>query len=149
MIHKQKVDMVVISEPIVNMNKVDVYMRYLGFNHCKSNINGKIWCFWRDNCNVSITQDHDQHITMEVLKNQNSDGFFVTTVYAKCKKNERKELWASLEGLNKVINKPWTIGGDFNVILHPEEKLGGLPHRSWKSYDFLECMDSCGMTDIG
>ncbi|XP_016573562.1 uncharacterized protein LOC107871219 isoform X2 [Capsicum annuum] len=44
---------------------------------------------------------------------------------------------------------PWCIGGNFKVILYPEEKLGGLPHTNSKSFDFMECMNSCGMTDIG
>ncbi|XP_060195055.1 uncharacterized protein LOC132624268 [Lycium barbarum] len=41
------------------------------------------------------------------------------------------------------------IGGDFNVILHLEEELGGLPHRNSRSLDFAECIDSCGMLDVG
>ncbi|KAM3394231.1 hypothetical protein P3S68_003233 [Capsicum galapagoense] len=149
LVYKNKVDMVAISEPMVNMNKVEGYKRFLGFDHCTTNVTGKLWCFWRDNCIVSLIQNHEQHITMKIRKNQNSENFYVTVVHAKCTKVERKELWNSLENLNKIITMPWCIGGNFNVILHPEEKLGGLPHRNSKSFDFMECMDSCGMTDIG
>ncbi|XP_059281014.1 uncharacterized protein LOC132034649 [Lycium ferocissimum] len=74
---------------------------------------------------------------------------YVTAIYAKCTPGERMELWSSLDILNRDIKLPWCIGGDFNVILHPEEKIGGLPHRNAESYDFSECMDSCGIVDIG
>ncbi|XP_060178298.1 uncharacterized protein LOC132608263 [Lycium barbarum] len=149
MVNKHKTDMVAMSEPLVNSNKIEGYKRFLGFNHCISNINGKIWCFWRDGCDVSVIQNHVQQMTLKVQKNQNCQEMFVTAVYAKCTASERMELWSSLENLNRVINQPWCVGGEFNVILHPEEKIRGLPHRNSESYDFFECMDSCGMMDIG
>ncbi|XP_060200547.1 uncharacterized protein LOC132628799 [Lycium barbarum] len=149
MVNKHKTDMVAISEPLVNSNKIEGYKRFLGFNHCISNINGKIWCFWRDGCDVSVIHNHVQQMTLKVQKNHNCQELFVTAVYAKCTASERMDLWSSLENLNRIINQPWCIGGDFNVILHPEEKIGGLPHRNAESYDFFECMDSCGMMDIG
>lgn len=149
LVNKNKIDMVTISEPMVDMNKVDGYKRCLGFDNCTTNSNGQIWCFWRDNCIVSIAQNHLQHITLNIKKNQGSDDMYVTVIYAKCTKADRKALWESLEAMNNSINRPWCIGGDFNVIIHPEEKLGGLPHRNSKSFDFTECMDNCGLTDIG
>ncbi|XP_059288849.1 uncharacterized protein LOC132042271 [Lycium ferocissimum] len=114
-----------------------------------TNSKGKIWCFWRDNCTVSILQNHEQHVTLSIHKNHGSDKIYVTAVYAKCTNTERKDLWNSLEDLNKLIKGPWSIGGEFNVILHPEEKLGGLSHKNSRSFDFTECMDSCGMSDVG
>ncbi|XP_060210957.1 uncharacterized protein LOC132637971 [Lycium barbarum] len=149
MVNKYKVDMVAISEPMVNKNKVEGYKRYLGFNHCITNPNGKIWCFWRDNGIVTTIKNHDQLITMKIQENTSSLDFYVTAVYAKCKAAERLELWSSLEDLNNYITSPWCIGGDFNIILYPEEKLGGRPHRNSKSFAFTECMDSCGMANLG
>ncbi|XP_060190406.1 uncharacterized protein LOC132619559 [Lycium barbarum] len=40
-------------------------------------------------------------------------------------------------------------GGDFNVILEAFEKLGGKPYRAYKSVDFANCMNRCGMEDAG
>ncbi|XP_060190498.1 uncharacterized protein LOC132619683 [Lycium barbarum] len=119
LVNKYKVDMVAISEPL------------------------------KDYYSVSIMQDHEQQVTLSIQTNQSRDMMYITTIYAKCTKADRKELWASLEDLNKIIKGPWIIGGDFNVILQPEEKLGGLPHRNSKSFDLFECMDSCGMSDVG
>ncbi|XP_060194903.1 uncharacterized protein LOC132624090 [Lycium barbarum] len=30
-----------------------------------------------------------------------------------------------------------------------DETMGGLPHRAYKSIDFISCMDQCGVTDVG
>ncbi|XP_075086347.1 uncharacterized protein LOC142169050 [Nicotiana tabacum] len=74
---------------------------------------------------------------------------FLTAVYAKCTENERRELWSSLEEIHTHINGPWCIGGDFNVILDPEENKGGNPHRMRISFEFSSCMDNCEVVDLG
>ncbi|XP_070050171.1 uncharacterized protein [Nicotiana tomentosiformis] len=50
----------------------------------------------------------------------------IIVVYAKCTASERKELWTSLEDTHSVINGPWCIGGDFNVIMDLDKKLGAI-----------------------
>lgn len=92
LVNKYKVDMVTISEPMLNMNKIEGYKIYLGFKHCTTNVNGKLWCFWRDNCIASVIQSHDQHITINIKKDQYCKKFFVTAVYAKHTMAERKSL---------------------------------------------------------
>lgn len=39
---------------------------------------------------------------------------------------ERPKLWEVLLEVADNTLVPWIIGGDFNVILSEEEKLGGL-----------------------
>lgn len=58
-------------------------------------------------------------------------------------------FWSSLEEVYHLANGPWCIGGDFNVILSPDEKLGPNPHRMNESLDFNNCMNKCEVTDIG
>lgn len=48
----------------------------------------------------------------------------ITAIYVKCKSKDRRDLWHSLEQDNMVIDIPWCIGGDFNIIMDPNEKLG-------------------------
>lgn len=40
------------------------------------------------------------------------------------------------------------VGGYFNVILHEEEKLGGLPVFPREYDDFTLCINSCGRIDF-
>ncbi|XP_019223731.1 PREDICTED: uncharacterized protein LOC109205471 [Nicotiana attenuata] len=83
----------------------------------------------------------------QIERAANSD-LYITALYAKCTPKERRELWSSLELTNLQVNGPWCIGGDFNVILDPDEKKGGRPHRMNKSLEFSTCIDNCGMMDL-
>ncbi|XP_019237891.1 PREDICTED: uncharacterized protein LOC109218029 [Nicotiana attenuata] len=44
---------------------------------------------------------------------------------------------------------PWLVGGDFNVILHEDEKIRGLPVHPPKYEDFVFCVNSCGLFEQG
>jgi len=47
------------------------------------------------------------------------------------------------------VNGPWCIGGNFNIILDPDEKKGGRPHRMNKNLEFNTCMDNYGVINLG
>nr|XP_009618786.1 uncharacterized protein LOC104110923 [Nicotiana tomentosiformis] len=70
-------------------------------------------------------------------------------MYAKCRSNLRKELWANLVNFSVSHKGPWAIIGDFNVISDHEENNRGNPYRIDKSFDFLECLTECGLQDAG
>ncbi|XP_075109154.1 uncharacterized protein LOC142180948 [Nicotiana tabacum] len=95
-----------------------------------------------------IAED-EQHITIKFDDAISNHSTYITAVYAKCTAVERKELWERLVEDSLIIDGPWCIRGDFNVIIDPEEKLGGNPHRVHKSLDFINCMDNCGVTNLG
>ena len=48
------------------------------------------------------------------------------------------------------IDGPWTIIGDFNAILHPTEQVGGCLRPNWGRINiFRNCLNDCGMSDLG
>ena len=63
---------------------------------------------------------------------KNNKSVIISSVYARCNATERLELWDDLESLVDREQCPWIIGGDFNVILNEEEKLGGLQFTRWR-----------------
>lgn len=140
---------VAIFEPFISDNKIEGYKKFLGFDFCKANRNGQIWCFWKKGFKTTIVANDDQQITIHFSEDSRHDNFYVASVYAKCSPVDRKDLWDSLEQINISITHPWCIGGDFNVITDPTEKLGGKPHRMYKSLDFINCLDNCGATNVG
>ncbi|KAK6780331.1 hypothetical protein RDI58_022515 [Solanum bulbocastanum] len=51
----------------------------------------------------------------------------MTFVYASNGREERKGLWSNLTQIGVGIRNPWAILGDFNAVLHSEDRLGGNP----------------------
>lgn len=74
--------------------------------------------------------DFGQHLTITFSYNQQL--FMISAVYARCKALEWLELWEEQSNLDDNILCPWLIGGDFNVILHEEEKQGDSPSPPWR-----------------
>ncbi|XP_075095204.1 uncharacterized protein LOC142173503 [Nicotiana tabacum] len=70
-------------------------------------------------------------------------------VYAKCSSLERLELWDNLYYLASNMELPWLVGGDFNVVLHKDEKIEGLSVHPPEYDDFSFCTNSCGLLDQG
>lgn len=58
------------------------------------------------------------------------------------------DLWESPEQMAMNIQSAWLVEGDFNVILNPNEKLGGLPVTMQKTADFASCVNNCSLTKI-
>ncbi|XP_070004780.1 uncharacterized protein [Nicotiana sylvestris] len=73
----------------------------------------------------------------------------MTFVYAKCSALERLELWDHLYYLASDMKLPWLVEGGFNVILHEDEKIGGLPVHPPEYEDFAFCVNSYGLFEQG
>ncbi|XP_019235622.1 PREDICTED: uncharacterized protein LOC109215952 [Nicotiana attenuata] len=73
----------------------------------------------------------------------------MTFVYAKCSALERLESWDSEYYLASDMEMPWMVGGDFNVVLHEDKKIGGLPMYPLDYEDFAFCINSSGLFDLG
>lgn len=73
---------------------------------------------------------------------QNSSQIVATIAYAKCDKIDRLALWEDIYFLYHNINVSWLIGGDFNVIMNEEERIGGLSVYPNEYEDFAFCINS-------
>lgn len=62
--------------------------------------------------------------------------FFVTFVYARSSTVDRKELWQHFRQMEPSIQSPWVILGDFNSVLHANERFGGEPVTPSEIEDF-------------
>ncbi|KAL2896932.1 ATP synthase subunit b chloroplastic [Bienertia sinuspersici] len=50
--------------------------------------------------------------------------FYCTFVYGANDPNMREQLWREIIVLNRNIKDPWLLIGDFNCILHLDERIG-------------------------
>ncbi|XP_070056811.1 uncharacterized protein [Nicotiana tomentosiformis] len=101
------------------------------------------------NLHAPMLASEDQYITWYVDNGIGTNGGYISTVHAKITTTERRELWDSLTSLNAHVDGPWFYKGDFIIILEPGEKRGGIPNRAYKSFDFVTCMNDCGVKDAG
>lgn len=62
-----------------------------------------------------------------MLDHNSRFSFYATFVYTKCDSIQRLDFRDDLYQLCGGMDGPWLIGGDFNVVLNGEEKIGGLP----------------------
>ncbi|XP_075659168.1 uncharacterized protein LOC142629059 [Castanea sativa] len=65
------------------------------------------------------------------------------------KLEERKLLWKNLASIAPMHDLPWLMLGDFNEMLSSSDKLGGNPLIPRRVQMFKDCLDSCGMVDLG
>ena len=79
----------------------------------------------------------------------NSYNFLLTAIYALPNFNERKILWNYLKDLSPSVNMPWVLLGNFNDMLAEDEKMGGLPLNKNRLNAFRDCINSCGLMNLG
>jgi hypothetical protein len=108
----------------------------------------RIWLLWKiENVLITVVFSSSQclHCWIQLVDTQYV--FFLTFVYASNDGIDRRELWSKLEDLHPSIgNSPWLLAGDFNVIKHPSEKLGGRILNTYEQ-DFLACSETIGVVD--
>ncbi|XP_050280312.1 uncharacterized protein LOC126721302 [Quercus robur] len=111
---------------------------------------GGLWMLWKsDKVEVSTLASTEQeiHVVVKVM-NSNSSWLF-TAIYASLRSAERHIFWDNLNKVAELHNMPWVVAGDFNEPLLDEDKYGGRVVSVNRSLLFKECLDNCGMIDIG
>ena len=111
---------------------------------------GGLWMLWHsDRVEVSMLASTKQeiHAVVKVL-NSNLSWLF-TAVYASPRTAERHILWENLNKVADLHNMSWVVAGDFNEPLLNVDKFGGRAVSVNRSLLFKECLDNCGMIDMG
>ncbi|XP_075103556.1 uncharacterized protein LOC142178124 [Nicotiana tabacum] len=140
---------VALMESFQKTEHIQRYRRILGMDNAYSNINGKIWLFIDSVVEWELLIYTEQHVTIKVYHKDIGKYIIMTFVYAKCSSLERLELWDNLYNRANDMKMPWVVGGDFNVILSEEAKIGGLPVYPTEYEDFSSCVNSSGLFDLG
>ncbi|XP_075104879.1 uncharacterized protein LOC142178959 [Nicotiana tabacum] len=136
-------------EPFQKKGLIERYKSRLNMETAYTNINGQIWLFFDAVVEWELVEDTKQQVTVRVFHHDLGQHMMMTFVYAKCSAIERLELWDHLYYLASDMELPWLVGGDFNVLLHEDEKIGGLPVHPPEYEDFAFCVNSCGLFEQG
>ena len=98
---------------------------------------------------VTLLFSYDQVIHVQVLDLQNQTSLRVSFLYGHNDYIPRRELWASLKLFSTTTSSsPWMVLGDFNVVIHGREKVGG--DTSCPSYieELNLCCFEAGLEDL-
>lgn len=129
---------VCILEPFQDILQIQKWALNFGYPAENCEGNEKIWLFWPSDIKPEIISITAQVITFGLhLPDVNKTVSF-SCVYASCDRNTREELWTTLKALadGEVGKENWAVLGDFNSILKPEEKKGGIAYNVVKSRSF-------------
>lgn len=74
--------------------------------------------------------------------------FLVTFIYGLHSISARRPLWEALTGLAGVSAYPWLVLGDFNALLTPQDKEGGMPISHYETFDFTMALQHCDLVDL-
>ena len=97
---------------------------------------------------MELIASMDQCITC--LVSQDSQRFFLSTVYGSNEGVDRRRLWSHLSSMkNSICQNPWLLVGDFNVIAHPskDSRFTGSQVMNLNNKEFKECMQTLAVFD--
>ena len=105
---------------------------------------------WKsDAVEVMLVAKTEQEIHVVVKVRAHNSSWLLSAIYASPRLEERKLLWNNLAIIAPLHDLPWLMLGDFNELLASSDKLGGNPLNPRRVQLFKECLDSCGMVDLG
>lgn len=109
---------------------------------------GGLACLWKHSQMLKIKSYSHRHIDAIVSHNDGELYWRLTGFYGEPDRNRRHIGWNLLKHLSSQDNLPWAVIGDFNDILNPDEKSGGLPQPRWLMEGFGEAVESSGLSDF-
>ena len=89
----------------------------------------------------------DQFIHTETLVNATRIKFLCTFVYGHNDAQKRDTLWNFLSDITATHSKPWCVGGDFNAIMHYDDRIGSIM-REKEIRPMANCMHQCRLHDV-
>ncbi|XP_074266455.1 uncharacterized protein LOC141589728 [Silene latifolia] len=152
-LHQNKIGLYGLVETKVkshNFNFVlnNIGNRWYGINNNVHHPGGRIWIIWLPQIfNVQMVSASDQQITVAVEDLNTGEKFWFTVVYGSNSDSDRIHLWHDLTTIKDSYSGPWCESGDFNNILHFNERLGGTV--IWGELEeFGQCLQYCELVDI-
>lgn len=104
---------------------------------------------WNNNhVSIQVITSHDRFIHCKITETNTHKSCMVTFVYAYPKKEKQAALWNDLSLLSPTDNSSWVLMGDFNIIISPEEKLGGIGGVSNFMLNFSTFLNNNGLVSL-
>lgn len=153
LVRSNGIQMVAISEPNIKFSSAQGIARKIGLhtvigNEANEGDISKIWLFYVPGLNIQVVQMHHQFLTVGLIEN-NEISMLFSFVYASCNYVTRRVLFDELISFGEGVSVPWLVGGDFNCVTSPDEKVGGRPPFMPSLTDFHSFQSASGLIDAG
>lgn len=154
-ISHNKISMIALLETRVQQDHAEVISRRIALNfnwvfNYNHHSNGRIWLGWNNSIwKVLVISTSMQQISCSIKKLSTGECFIVSFVYGLNTPQERRLLWSELSSLRNSIGDdvPWSLMGDFNVCLGPDETNKCLVWTR-SMLDFRDFILSQGLADL-
>ena len=153
-IRSQRVDLVCLQETkLQNLSSADA--RSLGVGRLADwraveaeGSAGGVLVFW-DTRKLELVEAELGHFSVTCMFKNVEDGFLwaFTGVYGPVKRSKRELFWQELGAVKGLWGGPWCIGGDFNVVLSPNDKNSDC-RLSYSMRRFMEVLNELGLRDL-
>ena len=114
----------------------------------RRNLGGGLALLWNNDLNLHIRTFSPRHIDA-VVNPGIDDAWRFTGFYGAPEAANREDSWSVLRHLGSQFVLPWVCIGDFNEITRVDEKSGGAIRPKKQMQDFRDCLDVCGLKDLG
>lgn len=133
----------------VCMNNVDKKLKMENYFVVSSKgKNGDLAILWSLETNVNIASFSSHHIDAEIIT-ENGDQMRCIGIYDHPETNQKKHMWTLLSKLAGLSSSSWLCFGDFNEIMHFNEKNRGNNRELSMITDFREVVQDCNLRDLG
>ncbi|KAJ8419565.1 LOW QUALITY PROTEIN: hypothetical protein Cgig2_004596 [Carnegiea gigantea] len=102
---------------------------------------GRVIVSWHPrHYNFNMVHMTDQLIHGELSTNTK---FLITFIYGRNLEEQRSPLWDDIRTISHAHENPWSILGDFNAVLHQEDRIGGVEMERLKNLQNVPSNATC------
>lgn len=148
-----QLDFIAIIEPRISGPTADRVIKKIGLVEGARvdarGFSGGIWCLWRSSF-ISVSVISTSRYCVHLKMNPSSPSFwYISVIYASPNANNREEVWQEIRDFKDAYPGPWALAGDFNSIVSENERFGGAAYNNRSNNAFVECIEDCGLIDMG
>ena len=110
---------------------------------------GGLVMMWKEGAEVCFKSCSNSHVDVVVSEGKGAHPWRATRFYGHPDAGIRSQSWNLIKSLKRQCDMPWVIFGDFNEIVHSDEKLGWLDRDARQMKGFRDCLSECGLVDLG
>ncbi|KAH9769036.1 hypothetical protein KPL71_011840 [Citrus sinensis] len=151
-LHLHKPQLLFLCETKLLSRQANEECRRLNLDNCfavsRTMMSVGLVMMWNSEITVNITSYSSHHIDA-IIKKYSGKRWRCTGIYGHPEAQQKRHTWTLMRRLAGLSPLPWLCIGDFNEIMHPNEKSGGNDRNVSMISEFREVAYECNLIDVG